>query len=162
VREGAVEDDVGLANSAGTEGSALMRPTPAVALVRHTSAVVDESAGTAAVGPAVTELRVERVEHLPADTTDRLGTEEREDVGADHALVARPGGHLDVDHREVALKQLGHGGRGPRLPVAVDVSEKTCPRLLRLGRGSKPGGHGLCDVVAPLRHRVDAGVHADP
>ena len=83
-----------------------MRPTPSVALVRHTCAVVDETAGAAAVEPAATELRVERVEHLAANTTDWLTPEEREDMRPDHALVAGPGRHLDVDDLESALQEL--------------------------------------------------------
>lgn len=100
------------------------------------SAMVDESALTATVHATASELGVERVEDIAADTADLQLTEQRHDVVPDEAVVPVARRGLDVDDLEVTIDQLSDRHRGPRLAPGIDLGQQPGADLLCLSESS--------------------------
>ncbi|MGH3566418.1 MAG: hypothetical protein ACRDRH_10355 [Pseudonocardia sp.] len=67
-----------------------------------------------------------------------------------------------VELVEVAREELIDRRGRARVALLGDLVEEPVEDLLRLAAGVRAGRDDLNQVVALLRHRVDAGVHAHP
>jgi hypothetical protein len=121
--------------------------------------MIDDLVAGLAMDPAAPELGVERVELVRAQRAGLLAADERPDVLVQVPLVHQVRAGADVDHLEVAIQQLVHRGRGPRVPTLVDLVDHPCPSGLSLSDRLRPRRDDLRQPVPLSRDGVVAGVH---
>jgi hypothetical protein len=114
------------------------------------------------VNPAATGLGIERVQLVRAQSTRLLAANERPDVLVQIPLVHQMRTGADVEHLEIAVEQLIHGGSGPRVPALVDLVEHPDPSGLSLCAWTWARLDDLDEVVALACDGVDTGIDAHP
>jgi hypothetical protein len=121
--------------------------------------MIDDLAAGLAMNPTATELGIERVQLVRAQSTRLLAPNERPDVLVQIPLVHQMRAGADVDHLEVAIQQLVHRGRSSGAPALVDLVDHPCPSGLSLSDRLRPGRDDLRQPVTLSRDGVVAGVH---
>jgi hypothetical protein len=124
--------------------------------------MIDDLAAGLAVDPAATELGIERVQLVRAQRAGLLAADERPDVLVEVALVHQVRTGADVEHLEVTIEELIHGGSRPRVPALVDLVQHPDPSDLRLCACTWARLDDLDEVVALACDSVDTGIDAHP
>jgi hypothetical protein len=83
-------------------------------------------------------------------------------VGPGEVLVGRLRRALDLEQGEVLLQELGHRGRGTRVPILIDLNQQAAERLLRVGSSVRAGWDVPAEVEPPLRQWVLSGIDLRP
>jgi hypothetical protein len=117
-----------------------VRRASLVALVLGLRPVVHSPTPPVTVHTAAPELGVERVERLAIEHAQRQRAEHRAHMDVGAADVRLPRGLLELDHREVPIKQLVDRRLRPRVALLVDLVEQARPDLLGLRCRPEPGG----------------------
>src|SRR5690348_9255866 len=102
---------------------------------------------TTTVMAAASQGRVERLQRLSINLSYRDRAEQRPNVLVDLSDVAKPGGHLDVEHIQPAVKQLIHRRVGTRIALFVDLRQQARTDLLGLTGGVGAGRDRLGQIL---------------